>query len=84
LKGSIILDFTENNSVHFFSNCHTSSAWCSKIVKVVFSEEADCLFAKTDMRPWEIEWGVSKRKKREDFDIQAVFANAEGNTAAII
>jgi hypothetical protein len=36
------------------------------------------------MRPWEIERGVSKREKREDFDIQAVFANAEGNTAAII
>jgi hypothetical protein len=36
------------------------------------------------MRPWEIERGVSKREKREDFDIQAVFANTEGNTAAII
>ena len=84
MKGSIILDFTENNSVHFFLNCHTAPAWCSKIVKVVLSKEADCLLAKPDMRPWEIERGVSKREEREDFDIQAVFANAEGNTAAII
>ena len=84
MKGSIILDFTENNSVHFFLNCHTAPAWCSEIVKVVLSKEADCLLAKPDMRPWEIERGVSKREEREDFDIQAVFANAEGNTAAII
>lgn len=70
--------------MHFFLNCHTAPAWCSEIVKVVLSKEADCLLAKPDMRPWEIERGVSKREEREDFDIQAVFANAEGNTAAII
>jgi len=70
--------------VHFPSDCHPASAWCSEIVKVVFSEKTVFFFAKPDLRPREIERGVSKREKWKDFEIEAGFADAESNTAAIL
>ena len=70
--------------MHFFSDCHPAPAWCSKIVKVVFSEKTVFFFAKPNLRPWEIKRGVSKREKWKDFDIEAGFADAESNTAAIL
>ena len=69
--------------MHFFSDCHSASARCTKIVEVVFSKKRDFLFAKPDVRPRKIERRVSKRKKWEDFNIEAIFADAEGNTPTI-
>ena len=70
--------------MHCFFDCHPAPAWCSKIVKVVFSEKTVFLFTKADLRPWEIERGVSKREKWKDFEIEAGFADAESNTATIL
>lgn len=69
--------------MHFYSNCHSPSVRRAKIVEVIFSEKTGLFFAIADLRPRNIKRRVSKRKKRQNFDIEAVFADAKGNTATI-
>lgn len=69
--------------MHFFSDCHSSSAWCAKIIKIAFSTKTDFLFTKPDLRPRQVKRGMSKCEKWEDFNEEAAFTDAEGNTASV-